>query len=155
MIIKSRAIVFLIISLVANVVLATTLEEQFEGMKTCDQMGSLKDMNFDQYHQQASSAMPYIIERKLQPCELDLLASYCINDTFYGLEVDKITIPYDMSIYAIHFKQDVQTVKKELSQYMKIVDYDVQKHTLGNPTVFKDPKTGQAILMCDFSTERD
>lgn len=142
--------------LTGNEALAVTLSKQFAGMKKCDQMGLLKDIYFDQYFQKINAdAVPYIAERKLYPCELNEIATYCINDHFYGLKVNKISIPHTMSIYAVYFTQSKNVVKHQLSRYMKITDYNISRKINRYPVLLTDKKTGNAILICDFSSEKD
>ncbi|MFD1259715.1 hypothetical protein [Entomomonas asaccharolytica] len=134
---------------------ATTLEEQFEGLLHCDQMGKLKGIYFDQYSQEVNlSRTPYFIERKLRPCELDSLATYCIDDTYYGLAVEKVSIPHNMSIYAIYFKDDVETVKKQLSNYMEIINFDPNVKSPKYPSLIPNQNDHKkSILFCDFYDE--
>lgn len=136
---------------------STTLEEQFVGMATCDQLGKLKGIYFDQYSQEANlSNIPYIAERNLKPCELDQLATYCINDTYYGLNVEKISIPHTISTYAIHFEDNISTVRGHLNQHITTINYDYEEKNLNYPSLIVDPDNEEkTILFCDFTSDKD
>ncbi|MGY2293693.1 hypothetical protein ACW9H6_28490 [Pseudomonas sp. SDO528_S397] len=123
----------------------TTLEEQFDGIENC----KIKNVFLDPLTNRPSGR--YFIERKLRPCRIDEAAFYCVNDSFYGLPVDQIAIPYlgPFSVHAIYLKGSPASVEAVLrTKFKSNKKYGVL------PTLIADPqRQGISIFYCDENSE--
>lgn len=126
----------------------TTLEEQFRGIESC----SIKSIYLDPVSHKPSGE--YFSERKLQPCRINEVAFYCINDTFYRLHVTQVAIPYigPFSVHAIYLKESRDVVEPILRAKFKGMKLN---HDGGSsPILIADPKQpGSSVFYCDEYSE--
>ncbi|MEE5129846.1 hypothetical protein [Pseudomonas viridiflava] len=126
----------------------TTLEDQFNGIEVC----GLKNIYLDQVTNTPTGA--YFTERGLKPCRIDEVAFYCLSDTFYGLPVNEVAIPYlgPFSVHAIYFRASPATVKSVLQA--KRVGIVLNNSDGRSPKLIENPKQkGQSVLYCDKYSE--
>lgn len=124
----------------------TTLEEQFQGIENCE----IGNIFLDPVTNKPSGN--YFVENKLQPCSIGEAASYCVNDTFYGLNVWQVSIPYrgPFSVHAIYFKEDVSTAADALKNKIDLKISSKKR----KPTLIADPKKhGSSVIYCDQYSE--
>ncbi len=126
----------------------TTLEEQFRGIEACQ----IKNIYLDPVTKKASGA--YFTERKLEPCRVDEAAFYCVNDTFYGLAVNQIAIPYKgpFSVHAIYLKDSPAIVEATLKA--KFTNIKLNQKDNMSPILIANPKQqGSSVFYCDEYSE--
>lgn len=137
-------VVFLTVSACAH----ATLEEQFKGVERCD----IHNMFLDPVTNKPSGQ--YFIDRKLEPCRIEEVAFYCVNDTFYGLTVSQIAIPYrgPFSVHALYLKESPAEVEKALSARFK--GMKLNQKDGHSPLLIADPKQqGSSVFYCDEYSE--
>ncbi|KAF0863116.1 hypothetical protein [Pseudomonas sp. LD120] len=102
----------LLLLALGNPCLAMTLDEQFANLATC----GIENVYLDPNDHQPQGE--YFVERQLQPCELDEAARYCIDDTYQGLAVRAVLIPYSgpFSVHALYLKDSVASVRRRLGR---------------------------------------
>ncbi|WP_109513205.1 hypothetical protein [Pseudomonas ovata] len=126
----------------------TTLEQQFQGIEACD----IKDVYLDANTSKATGA--YFTERRLQPCRLDEAAFYCIKDTFYGLTVSEVVIPYrgPFSVHAVYLEESRPVVEQRLRARFKGIAFN--RDDGATPFLIDDPKQpGRTVFYCDRHSE--
>ncbi|MCF5032250.1 hypothetical protein [Pseudomonas syringae] len=126
----------------------TKLEEQFRGIEACQ----IKNIYLDPVTKKASGA--YFTERKLEPCRVDEAAFYCVNDTFYGLAVNQIAIPYKgpFSVHAIYLEDSPATVEATLKA--KFTNIKINQKDGMSPVLIANPKhQGSSVFYCDEYSE--
>ncbi|MGC5702238.1 hypothetical protein J4P02_18750 [Pseudomonas sp. NFXW11] len=101
-----------LLAILGRPALATSLDQQFAGLATC----SVEDVYLDPNDHQPRGA--YFSERQLQPCELDEAARYCVEDSYQGLAVSAVMIPYrgPFSVHALYLKDSVEVVRARLGR---------------------------------------
>jgi hypothetical protein len=127
---------------------AITLEKQFKGIESCQ----IHNIFFDPVTKKPSGE--YFIQRNLEPCRLDEAAFYCVNDTFYGLSVSQIAIPYQgpFSVHALYLKESPAVVKKTLSEHFKGLTLNQDDERF--PKLIADPQQqGSSVFYCDEYSE--
>lgn len=145
---KLELFILLAIFFTAFVHAQTTLEEQFRGIESC----SITNIYLDPVSRKARGV--YFSERKLEPCRVDEVAFYCVNDTFYGLHVSQVAIPYigPFSVHAIYFEDSLNVIEKALRTQFK----DIKLNQGGDlsPVLIADPKRhGSSVFYCDRDSE--
>lgn len=126
----------------------TTLEDQFRGVETCN----IKNLFLDPVSHKPSGE--YFVERKLEPCRIDEVALYCVNDTFYYLHVSKVAIPYvgPFSVHAVYLNEGPAVVETALKAQFKNIKLNQEGG--GSPMLIADPKQpGGSVLYCDEYSE--
>ncbi|UXZ98119.1 hypothetical protein K3169_09715 [Pseudomonas phytophila] len=124
-----------------------TLEEQFLGMQVC----KVENVYLDTVTKKPSGK--YFVERKLNPCRVDEAAFYCVDDTFYGLVVTQIAIPYrgPFNVHAIYLKDRPDVVKAVLSSRFKNLN---ATNTGVSPVLIANPSDqGGSVFYCDVYSE--
>lgn len=140
--------VLIVMSAIVSGCAHTTLEQQFEGFEAC----RIKDVFLDPVTHKVSGS--YFAERKLEPCRVDEAAFYCVKDTFYGLTVSQVAIPYrgPFSVHAVYLEESPAAVEVALRAQFKGVDFNREDGTspflIANP----DNKKG-SVLYCDEHSE--
>lgn len=127
---------------------AITLEKQFKGIESCQ----IHNIFFDPVTNKPSGE--YFIQRNLEPCRLDEAAFYCVTDTFYGLSVSQIAIPYQgpFSVHALYLKESPAVVKKTLSEHFKGLTLNQDDERF--PKLIADPQQqGSSVFYCDEYSE--
>lgn len=125
-----------------------TLEDQFEGINNCD----IDNVFLDPVTNKASGR--YFVERQLEPCRIDEAAFYCVNDTFYGLSVSEVAIPYHgpFSVHAIYFRESPMAVEAALRK--RFGDIELNQNDGASPILIVNPKEqGSSVLYCDKYSE--
>lgn len=123
-----------------------TLEEQFEGIINC----KIENIFLDPVTENPSGT--YFIERQLQPCHVDEAAFYCVDDTFHGLNVWQVAIPYrgPFSVHAIYFKENYSVAVNSLINELSL-DMDNNET---KPILIADPeRQGRSIIYCEPYSE--
>lgn len=126
----------------------TTLEEQFKGIEACN----IHDIFLDPVTNKPSGQ--YFSDRKLEPCRIDEAAFYCVNDTFYGLTVTQVAIPYrgPFSVHAIYLKESPAVAEAALRAQFK--DLKLNQNDGQSPLLITDPKQqGSSVFYCDEYSE--
>ncbi|MEO4012853.1 hypothetical protein [Pseudomonas rossensis] len=126
----------------------TTLEEQFKGIEACN----IHDIFLDPVTNKPSGQ--YFSDRKLEPCRIDEAAFYCVNDTFYGLTVTQVAIPYrgPFSVHAIYLKESPAVAEAALRAQFK--DLKLNQNDGQSPLLIADPKQqGSSVFYCDEYSE--
>ncbi|MBX8568701.1 hypothetical protein K5D36_03220 [Pseudomonas cichorii] len=126
----------------------TTLEEQFSGLDVC----MISNVFLDPVTKKPSGQ--YFIDRSLEPCRIDEAAFYCVNDSFYGLAVSEIAIPYrgPFSVHAIYFKESPAVVEAVLRAQFK--DMKLNNNDGISPILIANPKQrGSSVFYCDEYSE--
>lgn len=126
----------------------TTLEEQFKGIEACN----IHDIFLDPVTNKPSGQ--YFSDRKLEPCRIDEAAFYCVNDTFYGLTVTQVAIPYrgPFSVHAIYLKESAAVAEAALRAQFK--DLKLNQNDGQSPLLITDPKQqGSSVFYCDEYSE--
>lgn len=126
----------------------TTLEDQFQGFESCN----IKNTFLDPVSHKPSG--DYFVERKLEPCRIDEVAFYCVNDTFYSLYVSKVAIPYvgPFSVHAVYLKEGPAIVEAALRAQFKDLKLNHEDGT--SPMLIADPKQPEgSVFYCDEYSE--
>lgn len=126
----------------------TTLEEQFKGIETCN----IHNIFLDPVTNKPSGQ--YFVDKKIEPCRIDEAAFYCVSDTFYGLTVNQVVIPYrgPFSIHAIYLKESPVVVETVLRTKFK--DLKLNQKDGKSPLLIADPKQqGSSVFYCDEYSE--
>lgn len=126
----------------------TTLEEQFKGIETCN----IHNIFLDPVTNKPSGQ--YFIDKKIEPCRIDEAAYYCVSDTFYGLTVNQVAIPYrgPFSVHAIYLKESPAIVESVLRTQFK--DLKLNQKDGKSPLLIADPKQqGSSVFYCDEYSE--
>lgn len=146
---RSLRLTFSVLALIAiSACSNTTLEEQFRGIEACQ----INNIYLDPVTKKASGA--YFTERKLEPCRVDEAAFYCVNDTFYGLTVNQIAIPYKgpFSVHAIYLKDSPATVEATLRA--RFSNLKLNQKDGKSPILITNPKQqGSSVFYCDEYSE--
>lgn len=127
---------------------AMTLEKQLKGIESCQ----IHNIFLDPVTKKPSGE--YFIQRNLEPCRLDEAAFYCVSDTFYGLSVSQIAIPYrgPLSVHALYLKESPTVVKKTLSAHFKALTLNQDDERF--PKLIADPQQqGSSVFYCDQYSE--
>lgn len=126
----------------------TTLEEQFRGIEVC----RIKNIFLDPVTHKPSGR--YFTERKLEPCSSDEAAFYCVSDTFYGLTVSQIAIPYrgPFSVHAIYLKENPVIAEAAIRKQFNGIR--LNKNDSASPTLIDNPgQRGSSVFYCDEYNE--
>ncbi|MEX5571592.1 hypothetical protein Q1J52_01490 [Pseudomonas lijiangensis] len=145
---KFLAFFFLAPLAVLDACASTSLEEQFNGIEACQ----IKNIFLDPVTKKASGQ--YFSERQLEPCRIDEVAFYCVNDTFYGLAVSEVAIPYHgpFSVHAIYLKDSPATVEARLRR--QFPDIKLNQNDGVSPILIANPKQrGSSVFYCDEYSE--
>lgn len=134
--------------LVVSACSQTTLEEQFKGIEACN----IHDIFLDPVTNKPSGQ--YFSDRKLEPCRIDEAAFYCVNDSFYGLTVTQVAIPYrgPFSVHAIYLKESPAVAEAALRAQLK--GLKLNQNDGHSPLLIADPKQqGSSVFYCDEYSE--
>ena len=145
---KLRLVVWLTLFFTIGANAQTTLEDQFRGIESCN----IKNIFLDPVSHKPSGE--YFVERKLEPCRIDEIAFYCVNDTFYRLHVSKVAIPYigPFSVHAVYLKEGPAIVEAALRAEFK--DIKLNQEDGASPILIADPKQpGSSVFYCDGYSE--
>ncbi|MPR04666.1 hypothetical protein F0169_22890 [Pseudomonas sp. MAFF 212408] len=145
---KLRSVILLALFFTMGACAQTTLEEQFRGIESC----SIKNIFLDPVSRKPSGE--YFSARKLEPCRIDEVAFYCVSDTFYGLHVNQVAIPYvgPFSVHAIYLKESPDVVEPVLRAQFKGIK--LNQNDGASPILIADPKQpGSSVFYCDEYSE--
>lgn len=145
---KLRPVFLLGMLVVISACSRTTLEDQFRGMESCN----IKNIFLDPVTGKVSGN--YFSERKLEPCRVDEAAFYCVEDSFYGLPVSKIAIPYrgPFSVHAFYLKGSLDDVQTALRAQFKGIKFNEEDGI--SPSLIADPDSQtDSIFYCDEYSE--
>lgn len=144
----TKAGVLIVLSAIMGGCAHTTLEQQFQGVEVC----RINDVFLDPVTNKVSGN--YFTERKLEPCRLDEAAFYCVKDTFYGLTVSQVAIPYrgPFSVHAVYLEESPAVVEVKLRAQFKEVEFNREEGT--SPFLIANPDKKQgSVLYCDEYSE--
>ncbi|MGY0651023.1 hypothetical protein ACW7GZ_04000 [Luteimonas sp. A537] len=129
---------------------ATTSRSLFEqathGFPTCD-MG---DLFIDEYTRTSSS--PYLEAIEDFRCNTsDTLVTYCIDEQFLGLAVDRLAVPRTtLPVFALYFDADLETARSTLMAKLGKDFRESAESQFGvAPELVQDPADASAsVLIC-------
>jgi hypothetical protein len=124
---------------------ATTLEDLFDGIETCEFNNVYYDVK------KKTNLHPYFMERNLRPNRIEnSLAFYDIEDKFHGLPVVQIIIPVTFNIHGLVLDASLSESRSKFEMIYGEV-FERNERSVGKKPVLESIKNrpNQSFFGCD------